>query len=215
MNNSRKIKDYFQKTAGNFDKIYSKEKGLLQKLLDFIFRRSMQQRFEVTLKECGDLKGKSVLDIGCGSGRYTAALAQNGAQVTGIDFSENMLDLARRLAAENKVSNRCQFIKTDFLNHAFEKNFDICIAVGILEYFEEPQDFLDKMRIITTEKIIISLPVKYTFRTLIRKIRLTLKKCPVHFYTKEKIKRLLQTSGFGSCTIKKLDRDFLIIIKVQ
>ena len=40
---------------------------------------------------CGNVEGLRVLDIGCGTGRHTLWLAQAGAEVTGIDFSEAML----------------------------------------------------------------------------------------------------------------------------
>jgi len=44
---------------------------------------------------CGNVEGLNVLDMGCGTGRHTLWLAQAGAKVTGIDFSEGMLDKAR------------------------------------------------------------------------------------------------------------------------
>ena len=37
---------------------------------------------------CGNVEGLRVLDMGCGTGRHTLWLAQAGAEVTGIDFSE-------------------------------------------------------------------------------------------------------------------------------
>ena len=44
----------------------------------------------------GDVRGQSVLDLGCGTGRHTAWLAEAGASVTAVDFSEGMLAEARR-----------------------------------------------------------------------------------------------------------------------
>ena len=43
----------------------------------------------------GDVRGLEVLDLGCGTGRHTAWLAEAGARVTAVDFSENMLERAR------------------------------------------------------------------------------------------------------------------------
>ena len=43
----------------------------------------------------GDVRGCHVLDLGCGTGRHTAWLAQAGARVTAVDFSEKMLEQAR------------------------------------------------------------------------------------------------------------------------
>ena len=47
---------------------------------------------------CGNVEGLRVLDMGCGTGRHTLWLAQAGAEVTGIDFSEAMLAKAHEKA---------------------------------------------------------------------------------------------------------------------
>jgi ubiquinone/menaquinone biosynthesis C-methylase UbiE len=47
------------------------------------------------LVEEGDLRGRRVLDVGCGTGRLAAALAERGAKVWGVDPSEEMLARAR------------------------------------------------------------------------------------------------------------------------
>ena len=44
----------------------------------------------------GDVHDREVLDLGCGTGRHTAWLAESGVHVTAVDFSEGMLEQARR-----------------------------------------------------------------------------------------------------------------------
>ena len=44
----------------------------------------------------GDVRGLAVLDLGCGTGRHALWLAEAGATVTAVDFSEGMLSEARR-----------------------------------------------------------------------------------------------------------------------
>ena len=58
----------------------------------------------LVLELIGDVAGLDVLDVACGTGRYAIPLAQAGARVTGIDLSEEMLDLARRKAAGSGLS---------------------------------------------------------------------------------------------------------------
>ncbi|MBN3038757.1 MAG: class I SAM-dependent methyltransferase [Candidatus Omnitrophica bacterium] len=172
----------------------------------------MYKRFELTLKECSSPKVKTILDVGCGSGRYSVALAKVGADVTGIDFSENMLAIARELARINDVSQMCKFIKADFLAYGFKDKFDICLAIGVLEYFKDPQPLLQKMASITKDKIVLSLPVKWMLRSGIRKIRLALKNYPVYFYTRGQIENMLQKCGLNDYRIKQVDRDYFIVI---
>jgi ubiquinone/menaquinone biosynthesis C-methylase UbiE len=57
----------------------------------------------VVREALGDVAGLSVLDLGCGTGRHSVWLASAGATVTGIDFSEGMLEEARRKAGAGTV----------------------------------------------------------------------------------------------------------------
>lgn len=56
-----------------------------------------RELFELLATE-GDLVGRRVLDVGCGTGQFAAALAERGARVWGVDPSPEMLALARRAA---------------------------------------------------------------------------------------------------------------------
>jgi ubiquinone/menaquinone biosynthesis C-methylase UbiE len=57
----------------------------------------------VTLGLVGDVRGKRVLDLGCGTGRYCVLLAKRGAEVIGIDPSPDMLERAKQ-----KITSDCQ-----------------------------------------------------------------------------------------------------------
>jgi len=58
----------------------------------------------LTLALIGEVHGQRALDVGCGTGRYCALLAQRGAAVTGVDPSQGMLEQARL-----KVTPACRF----------------------------------------------------------------------------------------------------------
>ena len=59
--------------------------------------------FEDQLKLLGKLKGKYVLEIGCGGAQCGIAMAKQGAKVIGMDISEQQLKFAKALAEKNKV----------------------------------------------------------------------------------------------------------------
>ncbi|MFD0360716.1 class I SAM-dependent methyltransferase [Nocardia sp. GCM10030253] len=84
--------------------------------------------------------GDRVLDIGCGAGQTTrlaAGLASQGHAV-GVDLSEPMLDRARRIAAEEGISN-VTFEQADAQVHSFPTaGFDLAISRGGIMYFSDP-----------------------------------------------------------------------------
>jgi len=49
------------------------------------------------LKLAGDVKGKKLLDLGCGMGRHAKEYLDMGAKVTGVDVSEEMIKLAKKI----------------------------------------------------------------------------------------------------------------------
>jgi malonyl-CoA O-methyltransferase len=56
---------------------------------------------KITLDLIGDINGKQVLDLGCGTGRYCVLLTNRGAEVTGIDPAPVMIEKAREKVNEN------------------------------------------------------------------------------------------------------------------
>lgn len=95
----------------------------------------------------GDVRGRRVLDAGCGSGALSAALRDGGAAVTGIDASVGMLDLAReRLgnAIELRVADLNDRLPFD------DGEFDDVIASLVLHYLEDWTTALTEIRRVLT-----------------------------------------------------------------
>ena len=59
---------------------------------------------ESELKLLGDVKGKDILEVGCGGGQNTIVLAKWSARSVGLDISEEQIKYARKLAKNNKVN---------------------------------------------------------------------------------------------------------------
>lgn len=88
------------------------------------------------------LKGISILDVGCGGGILSEALARLGASVTGVDAAPNMIKVAQRHAKENNLSINYSFTSIeDFSNNHFE-GFDAVAASEIVEHVTKKEEFL-------------------------------------------------------------------------
>lgn len=71
--------------------------------------------------------GKSVLDIGCGTGRFTIRIAKMADQVTGTDISENMLEILREDAASEGIEN-IEAVCSDWTKFTDNRKWDITMA---------------------------------------------------------------------------------------
>ena len=68
-----------------------------------------------------------IADFGCGPGLYAKRLAEAGAKVTGIDFSENSLQYAKEVA--EKEGLEIDYIHVNYLEFETSKKFDLIIMI--------------------------------------------------------------------------------------
>ena len=113
-------------------------------------------------KKCS-LFGLEILEAGCGSGLSLMRLAQRGASVSGLDWSQMALEFSRYLSNHFNVSNKVSLISDSYFNTSFENNkFDISYNSGVLEHLEADLalDLLKEMARITKSYgyILISVP---------------------------------------------------------
>jgi SAM-dependent methyltransferase len=78
-------------------------------------------------KEFAFDKDKSILDIGCGTGRHAIELARRGYKVTGIDLSISQIERARQKAADARVS--VEFLQLNACSLTFNQEFDFAIML--------------------------------------------------------------------------------------
>ncbi|EAK5847667.1 class I SAM-dependent methyltransferase [Campylobacter lari] len=84
---------------------------------------------KATFAKLGSLQGKSVVDIGCGSGVWTLHLAQKAKSVLGVDSSSAMLEILQEDAKTHAISN-IKTLNLDFEN--FYKNNNIKFDLAFL-----------------------------------------------------------------------------------
>ncbi len=84
------------------------------------------------------LKGKTVLDVGCGGGILSESMAERGAKVTGIDLGEKALKVAQLHSLESGVTVDYQLISVEKLAEQHPASFDVVTCLEMLEHVPDP-----------------------------------------------------------------------------
>jgi ubiquinone/menaquinone biosynthesis C-methylase UbiE len=103
---------------------------------------------ENDLNLLGSVKGKRILEIGCGGGQNSIAFAKQGAIATGLDVSEEQLEFAKKLAKRDRVE--VEFIQGDMANmHEIKSNsFDIVFTACAICYAPIEKTFKEVQRVL-------------------------------------------------------------------
>lgn len=88
------------------------------------------------------LANKKIIDIGCGGGIFSEALAQAGAQVTGLDLNAQALEQAVQHATQNNltIDYQCQTVEIFAAQHADQ--FDVVTCMEMLEHVPCPESII-------------------------------------------------------------------------
>ena len=84
------------------------------------------------------LAGKDVLDVGCGGGILTEAMANAGARVTGIDLSDKALGVARLHRLESGVAVDYRLVAAEALAAEMPARFEVVTCMEMLEHVPDP-----------------------------------------------------------------------------
>jgi 2-polyprenyl-3-methyl-5-hydroxy-6-metoxy-1,4-benzoquinol methylase len=96
---------------------------------------------EFCLRLLGDLRGKRVLDVGCGDGVNSALLAKLGARVVGVDISQGNIDLATERVRVNGVADSVELICSPFESADLPPDaFDVIWGNAVLHHITDELD---------------------------------------------------------------------------
>jgi cyclopropane fatty-acyl-phospholipid synthase-like methyltransferase len=207
--NNRQAKQYFNKVPEQWDALYSHENRLKYTINKWL-RKGLFERYRLTFEHCGNLAGAKVLDIGCGSGRFSLECTKRGAaHVVGIDFAPSMIKYSQNVAKQMGVADKCEFICDDFLSYQFDEQFDIVLALGLFDYVPEPEPLFSKIAAMHPRKFLASFPKFTLIWGIQRHIRYNLiRKCPIYNYTRTQLDRLFSEAPFEQYEIIGNSRGF-------
>ena len=133
----------------NWEKIWNKEDRINKIILDCLIKAdgfdSSSGKFEVEdwIQYCDDFYSKigismddTIFEIGCGSGAFLYPLYLRKNLVGGIDYSINLLDLARKFMPESKL------ICEDAVTLKLDNSYDVVLSHSVFQYFQGFHSFI-------------------------------------------------------------------------
>jgi len=119
-----------------------------RELSPFLFTKERLAAADDHVEKALDLarpRGRQALDLACGPGRCSVALARRGFTVTGVDRTKLLLDRARSRA--RRVGVPVEWVRADMRDFAREKTFDLALSMFTsFGYFDEKEEDLAVLR---------------------------------------------------------------------
>ncbi|MEP7027620.1 MAG: class I SAM-dependent methyltransferase [Candidatus Eisenbacteria bacterium] len=216
MDTPARVRKHFDEDSARFDAIYSDEKPAHQRFVDRYVRGIVAERLRLA-RVLAPIPGDwSVLDVGCGSGRFDIALVKDGAaRALGIDFAPKMIEIARRGAEAAGIADRCTFEVAEFMDFRPAVPFDIVLAIGYFDYVTDAEAHLRKMLEHSRVRVFASFPKLVEWRVPVRMLRFALSGGFVRFYTRGELEQILARLDLRPerAAILDLGRDYLLIAR--
>jgi SAM-dependent methyltransferase len=192
-------KRYFGSFADDYHRAFEGAgRNPLHAIINKLFRRkTFSVRTDIVrgwLARYG-LAGKSVLDLGCGSGEVSVIAAELGGRVTGLDIVPAMIDIAKQLAAARGVSDRTSFRVSNFPEEQLEPA-DVVMMVGVIEYYRDLDALLAHVCAATRDRLIIVDTRGPWWRRTLRYGLARMKHFHLYYHPADRVAALVAAAGF-------------------
>ena len=95
------------------------------------------------IKSSVNIKGKNILDVGCGGGILSESLANEGADVTGIDQGDRVIKIAKLHAKESGIKVKYKHINIEDFYKNTDERFDVITCLEMLEHVPDPNSIIN------------------------------------------------------------------------
>jgi cyclopropane fatty-acyl-phospholipid synthase-like methyltransferase len=183
-------------------------RGLYRAFVFPIEKRFMRVRYDMvrTFIDLEVRSGTRVADIGCGSGVFSIAMAQKGADVLALDFAQSALRLTERNIPEGLRPQ--VVIRHHDIALAAIPNVDLALAIGVLPYLEDAGAFLENI----APRCNVLMFNFLNFRNPINRVRNVFRIIDPRgyfYHDKLEIERALRKCGFARCEFKRLATGYM------
>jgi ubiquinone/menaquinone biosynthesis C-methylase UbiE len=156
------------------------------------------------LDALGPVEDKTVLEVACGTGRFTSLLADRGADIVGLDISPAMLKQGREKAQSVDVDDRLEFMRADAARLPFpDDHFDAVLAMRFFHLADRPASFLSEMARVSKEQVFFDTFKRFSFRSVYN-FALPMGS---RLYSSGEVERLLRGAGLQ---LEGADHDFVL-----
>jgi ubiquinone/menaquinone biosynthesis C-methylase UbiE len=112
------------------------------------------------------VEGRDVLEIACGTGRFTVMLAGRGANAVGLDISEPMLQQGREKARSADLAGSLEFLRGDAGRLPFpDDRFDTVFAMRFFHLTDTPAAFLKEMERVSRDQVFFDTFKRFSTRS--------------------------------------------------
>jgi ubiquinone/menaquinone biosynthesis C-methylase UbiE len=159
---------------------------------------------EAVLAALAPLEDQKVLEIACGTGRFTVMLAEESADIVGLDISAPMLQEARQKAQQKGVDDRLEFMRGDAARLPFPDNhFDTVFAMRFFHLTETPVSFLTEMARVSKEQVFFDTFNRFSTRSIYN----WLLPMGSRLYNQQEVEQLLLNAGLR---LARENHDFVL-----
>lgn len=151
-----------------------------------------QREKQAVLDAVAPVEDKKILEIACGTGRFTTMLAERGADIVGLDISDAMLHQGREKAQRYGVADHLEYIRGDAARLPFPDNhFDSVFAIRFFHLAETPTEFLSEMSRVSRDQVFFDTFNRFSTRTVYN----WLLPMGSRLYSESEVERLLAGTG--------------------